>query len=124
MKHHAFSIGALLALTMTAHASTPIKVETANGVVIAGSNSYKTLYNYAGDAGGVPSCYDECARQWPPHLAEYYDEGGGAFTIVDRKDGKKQWAKDGKPLYFSSMDKKKGDTNGDGAGGEWQAARP
>lgn len=124
MKQFIYSIGAVVALTTAAHAATPIKVETANGVVIAGSNSYKTLYRYAKDTDGVPTCYDECAKRWPPHLAEYWDEGGGAFTIVDRKDGKKQWAKDGKPLYFSKLDGKKGDTNGDGADGEWEVARP
>lgn len=28
------------------------------------------------------------------------------------------------PLYFSILDEKKGDTNGDGVGGLWKAARP
>lgn len=124
MKTLAFTIAAALAASTAVQAATPIKVETENGVVIAGSNSYKTLYSYAKDAGGEPTCYDQCAKQWPPHFAEYWDEPGGAFTIVDRRDGKKQWAKDGMPLYFSSQDKKKGDTNGDGAGGVWKAARP
>lgn len=56
--------------------------------------------------------------------AEYWDEDWGAFRLVDRKDGKKQWAKDGMPLYFSKLDGKKGDTNGDGVGGEWEVTRP
>ena len=127
MKHIARTLTIALPLLTTVQAATPIKVETESGTVIAGSNSYKTLYTYQNDSEGVSTCYDECAKQWPPHFAEYWDEPdkpGGTFTIVDRKDGKKQWAKHGKPLYFSSLDEKKGDTNGDGADGLWQAARP
>jgi len=127
MKHFIYLLGVVLTLATVAHAATPIKVETENGTVIAGSNSYRTLYIHQRDTGGVPTCYDECAKQWPPHLAEYWDEPdkpGGTFTIVDRKDGKKQWAKNGMPLYFAAFDEKKGDTNGDGVDDVWKVARP
>ena len=43
---------------------------------------------------------------------------------IDRKDGKKQWAVSGKPLYFWVKDKQKGDTTGDGVNNVWEAARP
>jgi predicted lipoprotein with Yx(FWY)xxD motif len=82
------------------------------------------LRSYAKDSGGVPSCYDECAEKWPPHLAQYWDSPRPPFSTIDRKDGKKQWAKDGMPLYFSTLDKKKGETNGDGADEMWKIARP
>lgn len=48
----------------------------------------------------------------------------GAYSIVERKDGSKQWAKDGMPLYFWVKDKKMGDITGDGVKGEWDVARP
>jgi predicted lipoprotein with Yx(FWY)xxD motif len=124
MKHIAISLIAAIAMTATAHAASPIKVTTDNGEVIAGSDSYKTLYTYAEDSEGVPSCYDDCAEKWPPHLAEYWDSPRPPFSTIARKDGKMQWSKDGMPLYFSTLDEKKGDTNGDGIDGLWQVARP
>ncbi len=38
----------------------------------------------------------------------------GAYSIVERKDGTKQWAKDGMPLYYWVKDTKMGDISGDG----------
>jgi predicted lipoprotein with Yx(FWY)xxD motif len=29
-----------------------------------------TVYVFDKDVGGVPTCYDACARQWPPYFAE------------------------------------------------------
>lgn len=124
MKRYAISLGAVIAMTASAYAASPIKVTTDNGDVIAGSDSYKTLYIYANDAEGVSNCNDECAKNWPPHLAQYWDSPRPPFGTIDRADGKKQWTKDGMPLYFSILDEKKGDTNGDGVDGLWKAARP
>jgi len=124
MKRFAITLSALIAMTASAYAASPIKVATDNGEVIAGSDSYKTLYTYANDSGGVSNCYDACAENWPPHLAEYWDTPRAPFSTIDRKDGKKQWAKDGLPLYFYAKDAKKGDTTGDGVGGVWRVARP
>jgi len=44
---------------------------------------------------------------------------GEGWSLAKRKDGKSQWAYDGKPVYFYSGDKKKGDKSGDGVGGVW-----
>jgi hypothetical protein len=44
---------------------------------------------------------------------------GKDWATVKRKDGSLQWTYDGKPLYFYSTDKKKGDKTGDGIGGVW-----
>ena len=44
---------------------------------------------------------------------------GRRLTTVKRKDGSLQWTYDGKPLYFYSADKTKGDKAGDGIGGVW-----
>lgn len=124
MKFFALSAAALVAMTVAASAASPIKVSTEIGDVLAGSNTYMTLYTFAKDSEGVSNCYDACAENWPPHLAEYWDTPKAPFSVIDRKDGKKQWAKDGMPLYFWAKDAKKGDTTGDGVGGVWQAARP
>jgi predicted lipoprotein with Yx(FWY)xxD motif len=73
----------------------------------------------------VSMCYDDCAKNWPPFFAEASAKADGAYTVVERKDGKKQWAKDGMPLYFFIKDKKMGDMTGDGMKkGEWNVAKP
>ena len=124
MKRTAIFVGSLVAIAATAYAASPIKVSTDNGDVIAGSNSYKTLYTYAKDSKGKSNCSGECAKKWPPHLAKYWDSPRPPFGTTKRADGKAQWSLHGMPLYFSTLDKKKGDTNGDGVDGLWKAARP
>ena len=83
-----------------------------------------SLYTFDKDSAGATVCYDQCAINWPPLFAEDGDMAEGAYSIVERKDGTKQWAKDGMPLYFWVKDEKMGDITGDGVGGNWDLARP
>jgi predicted lipoprotein with Yx(FWY)xxD motif len=53
-----------------------------------------------------------CAEVWPPVLASENSKPVGKWTIVDRKDGSKQWTYDGFPLYTSSLDRQPGDVFG------------
>ena len=78
-----------------------------------------TLYVFDKDTGAMSSCYDDCAKHWPPYLGKEGDAMMKNWTLVKRKDGAMQWAYDGKPLYFYADDKKKGDKAGDGKGGVW-----
>jgi predicted lipoprotein with Yx(FWY)xxD motif len=78
-----------------------------------------TVYVFDKDAGGVSACYDACAKAWPAYLATEGAKKGEGWATAKRKDGAMQWTYDGKPLYFYSSDKKKGDTAGDGLGGLW-----
>ena len=78
-----------------------------------------TLYTFDKDTGGMSSCYDDCAKHWPPYVGKMGDAMMKDWTLVNRKDGSMQWAYDGKPLYFYADDKKKGDMAGDGKGGVW-----
>ena len=82
-----------------------------------------TLYTFDKDAGGVSACYDDCAVKWPPYLGKASDKLTEGWTLVDRKDGTKQWAYDGKPMYFFLEDKAKGDMKGDGMGGMWHVIK-
>ena len=50
----------------------------------------------------------------PRHEQE--GEAGGYFTVITRDDGKRQWAFDGKPLYFNATDSRPGDRKGGGVG--------
>jgi len=48
----------------------------------------------------------------------------GAWTVVTRDDGMKQWAYKGKPLYTYVKDTKPDQAAGDGVGQVWHAAMP
>lgn len=87
-------------------------------------SSGAALYTYDKDTGGKSVCRDNCAKSWPPALAEEGDSASGAWSFVESHDGKRQWAYNGKPLYLFIKDTKPGDTTGDGVGGVWHLARP
>ncbi len=82
-----------------------------------------TLYVFDKDAGGKSACYDACATKWPPYLGKASDKLTEGWTLVDRTDGTKQLAYDGKPMYFFAGDKKTGDMAGDGLGGVWHVIK-
>ncbi|MGE6740797.1 COG4315 family predicted lipoprotein [Allorhizobium pseudoryzae] len=105
-------------------AGAPIKtVDTAKGKVLAGDNGM-TLYTFRKDMKGVSNCEDKCAANWPPLMAAAGAKDEGGYSVITRKDGSKQWAKDGMPLYFWIKDTKAGDVTGDGVNGVWDLAKP
>ncbi|MFQ5956127.1 MAG: hypothetical protein ACE5JZ_13765 [Kiloniellales bacterium] len=83
-----------------------------------------TLYTFDKDEMGMSNCYGECAEYWPPLMASDDAMAVGDFTIVTRKDGSKQWAVNGKPLYTWVQDTKPGDVTGDGFKDVWHVAVP
>lgn len=91
------------------------------GMIMDGKGN--TLYIFDKDVGGKPSCYDACAAKWPPYLGKADDKLTEGWTLVDRTDGTKQWAYDGKPMYYFAGDKKAGDMMGDGMGGMWHVIK-
>lgn len=101
-------------------------VDSAKGAVLAGADNGLTLYTFRKDTAGSSTCYDACAGNWPPFLAAEEDEDKTEddLTVIARTDGTYQWAKNGMPLYFFAGDAAKGDVNGDGMKGVWDAARP
>lgn len=67
-----------------------------------------------------------CAAVWPPVLAADDSQPVSAFTIINRKDGRRQWAYDEHALYTSILDEVPGDVRGAttrGRGGDGPAAR-
>ncbi|WP_082766267.1 COG4315 family predicted lipoprotein [Paramesorhizobium deserti] len=115
----------LVAFGTTAFAAgVPIHtVTTAKGDVLAGEKGM-TLYTFKKDKPGTSNCYDTCAQNWPPLIASNEAKADGTYSIIARKDGSKQWAKDGMPLYYWVKDAKEGDTTGDGVNGVWDVAKP
>ncbi|MDO6590528.1 hypothetical protein DS901_18215 [Loktanella sp. D2R18] len=90
---------------------------------LAASNGM-TLYTFDNDSANTSNCYDSCAVSWPPYLAQAGAAAPSAgMTVVQRRDGTSQWAKNGEPLYFWQGDSAPGDTTGDGVGGVWHVAR-
>ena len=115
--------GFTLLAALPASAAPPVQtVKTDKGDVIAAANGM-TLYTFKKDESGKSNCYDDCAKNWPPYLADASAAPEGDYTLVERKDGSKQWAYDGRPLYLWQNDKKPGDVTGDGAGGVWHVAK-
>jgi predicted lipoprotein with Yx(FWY)xxD motif len=83
----------------------------------------RTVYTYDKDAQGASSCYGECAEHWPPVTAASDAQAFGEMSIVERTDGVRQWAYDGKPLYLYDDDDAAGDVEGDGEGGVWHVVK-
>lgn len=81
-----------------------------------------TLYLFTKDEPGKSNCYDQCAVNWPPFMADSttLPEGvAGELTVVARDDGTEQLAYNGWPLYYWINDAAPGDTTGQGVGDVW-----
>ncbi len=83
-----------------------------------------TLYTFDPDGANETTCYDACAKAWPPILLtpEQVKLVTGDFGVTKRNDGTLQLSFDSRPLYLYVGDKKAGQTNGDGLGGVWHIA--
>lgn len=97
-------------------------MESAQGEILTDAKGM-TLYTFDKDSAGTSNCYDDCAVKWPPLMAAEGASAEGDYTLVERKDGSKQWAYKGMPLYLWQADAKPGDVTGDGVGGVWHVAK-
>jgi predicted lipoprotein with Yx(FWY)xxD motif len=100
------------------------------GMVLVNSKGL-TLYEFHGDQGQRSSCYDTCAKAWPPLLTAAEPKAGfGAFGkelgTTKREDGTTQVTYAGHPVYEFAGDRNRGEANGDGSsafGGRWYALK-
>lgn len=125
------SVAALLAFTMSAgisfadsHGNEYVHSRTSGGQIFIMYQNHMSLYTYENDILGVSNCYGVCADAWPPALLDANTVMSESYSLIKRDDGKMQAAFKGQPLYLSVLDKRVGDTNGDGVGGVWFLARP
>src|SRR5574341_89052 len=89
----------------------------------------RTLYMFARDGKNTATCYDDCAKRWPPYLTQAKTdaiEGVNATLIgtTQRKEGTTQITYNGWPLYYWAADTKSGDTFGQGIGNTWWVVTP
>ena len=123
MKSIALGLAALLLGTVASHAAEAWKQADVGGKKIFTDAMGMTLYTNDKDGKGKSNCYDKCAANWPPLKAEAGAKAEGEWTVIDRTDGTKMWAYDGKPVYPFIQDKKAGDMAGEGVAGVWHAAK-
>jgi len=80
-------------------------------------SSGNALYSPDQETNGMILCTDSCTTIWKPLTATGTPTAGSgvaALSVVDRPDGSKQVAADGKPLYTFVQDKA-GQVTGNGA---------
>ncbi|MBZ0275888.1 MAG: hypothetical protein K8I60_07085 [Anaerolineae bacterium] len=99
------------------------------GDFLVGANGF-TLYLFKNDAPGTSNCYDQCATNWPPVLADSADavttQPGivGTFGTIERTDGTIQVTYNDMPLYFFMNDAAVGDATGQGRNDVWYVVKP
>lgn len=92
----------------------------------------RALYLFEADSSGKSTCYDDCAKAWPPFITTGTPVLGDAVNnsmvgIIERKDGSRQVAYNGWPLYYYVKDSGPGDTKGhdiETHGAEWYLLAP
>jgi len=88
-----------------------------------------TLYMFAKDRNGKSSCSGSCAKFWPPSLQRGKPTAGSGVKksligTTKRSNGSVQLTYNKHPLYTFALDKKGGQTNGEGQlafGARWYA---
>ena len=101
--------------------------ESPLGSILVDADGF-TLYGFANDVDGHPTCNDACADAWPPALVDGAELPAGldpaVFSVVTRDDGSNQLKAGAWPLYRFAGDAAPGETNGQGSGGVWFAVDP
>jgi predicted lipoprotein with Yx(FWY)xxD motif len=112
-----------------AQASATVSLaRTKLGIVLVNSRGH-TLYLFAKDKNGTSACSGSCARFWPPLLSSGKPTAGSGVKRsllgkTKRSDGRLQVTYNRHPLYAFALDKKAGQTAGQGNlafGARWYA---
>ena len=98
---------------------TKTRAMLASGALVAPGGM--TLYTFDKDMAnsGKSACNGPCAALWPPMMAAASDQPVGAYSIVTRDNGSRQWAYKCKPVYTDKADQKAGDRSGDNFKDVW-----
>ena len=123
MKSMIVGLTVLLATAVSAYAAEPAKVMDTKAGKIYTDPKGMTLYTFDKDETGKSNCYDKCATELAAARSEAGAKADDEWTVVDRTDGTKMWAYDGKPVYTFVEDKAPGDMTGEGVGGVWHVVK-
>ncbi len=104
--------------------SADMALKAADGVLVNAQGM--TVYTFDKDVAnsGKSVCNADCAKAWPPVMAEAGAKPSGNLSIVTRDDASKQWAYKGKPVYLFVKDTQKGDKKGDKVKDVWHVVKP
>ncbi len=107
---------------VAAHAQAPAAGK--DGVLV--DKAGMTVYTFDKDTAnnGKSACVDQCAKAWPPVVADSDAKPEGEYSVIMRADGTEQWAHRGMPLYTFVKDTKPGDKKGDNVKNVWHVATP
>ena len=104
----------------------PVAQITENGKSYLVDQSGFSLYRFDKDSQGKSACYAECAKNWPPVLANASQAKAGVgkaadagFALLLRDDGQYQLSYRGQPLYRWVKDSAPGQSSGDGVKNVW-----
>jgi predicted lipoprotein with Yx(FWY)xxD motif len=125
------SAGTASTRTTSARAATVHVANSRLGKILVNSSG-RTLYLFKKDSGRKSACFGQCASFWPPLRTSGKPKAGSGVKssllgTIKRSDGKAQVTYNGHPVYTFVMDKKAGDTNGEGVtafGAKWFAISP
>jgi predicted lipoprotein with Yx(FWY)xxD motif len=127
-------VAAALGDTSTASPEQPSKGalialgKTSLGKVLVDARG-RTLYLFEKDKRGRSACYGACATYWPPLVSSAKPRAArgvraSLLGLTKRTDGQRQVTYAGHPLYTFSLDRRAGQTSGQGLtdfGGSWNA---
>lgn len=118
------AVASIAALFGLSHAVLAVEAPVKKSGDILVSESGMTLYVFDKDTvAGKSACNGPCIALWPALTAAADAKPAGAYTVITRDDGAKQWAYKDKPLYFWVKDQKPGDRTGDGVNGIWHVVK-
>jgi len=93
---------------VTPEPAVPAQFKVANmelGRMLATARNM-SVYAYEKDKPNQSNCYDACLTDWTPVFAPELSVPLGDWSVIARRDGKKQWAYKGQPLYTYVLDTK------------------
>jgi predicted lipoprotein with Yx(FWY)xxD motif len=123
-----FLVAGSIARSATQTNGTVSLRKTTLGEVLVNSKGH-TLYMFSRDKNAKSSCSGSCAKFWPPYLQHGKATAGSGVKAsllgtTRRSNGSMQVTYKKHPLYGFALDKKAGQTNGEGSvafGGKWYA---
>ncbi len=115
---HASQSDRTTSITQLPYPAEASLVQQPLGWTFESSSNDLPLYLYE-PLSGKSTCNSACAKQWIPLLALPGEKPLGDWTIVVRKDGRRQWAFEQHPVYTHLHDKPDMPA-GAGVKGDWR----